>query len=165
MAGGTSPTRGIWRISLPRPSSSRLSRRPDPGRHPRRALAVAQLGDDDVGPAGESYARERCTSGRAQLALAARVAPEAKGVTGMGLHGERHVVEDGEIEEQRGDLERAGKTELAAAVGRQGRHVAAFETDASGIGGDLAGELADEGGLAGAVRPDDGVKLALRHAK
>src|SRR6516165_12541062 len=128
-------------------------------------LAMAEIGDEDVGPAGKSYARERCTRGRAQLRLAARVAPEAKGVTGMGLHGERHVVEDGEIEEQRGDLERAGEAELAAAVGRQGGHVAAFETDAPGIGGDLAGELADQRGLAGAVRADDGVKLALRHAK
>src|ERR1700730_10770543 len=79
--------------------------------------------------------------------------------------GERRVFVDGKIEEQRGDLERSSQAELAAAVGGQRRHVAAFETDAPGVGGDLAGELADQGGLARAVRPDDGVKLPLRHAK
>ncbi len=126
---------------------------------------MAEIGDDDVGAAGKPYARERCPGGRAQLRFAARVAPEAKRVTRMRLHGERHVVEDGKIEEQRGDLERSSQAELAAAVGGQRRHVAAFEMDAPGVGGDLAGELADQRGLARAVRPDDGVKLALRHAK
>src|SRR6516165_8321017 len=126
---------------------------------------MAEIGDDDVGAAGKPYTRERRTCGRAQLRFAARVAPEAKRVTRMRLHGERHVVEDGKIEEQRGDLERPRQTKLAASVGGQRRDVAAFETDAPGVGGNLAGELADQRGLARAVRPDDGVKLALRHAK
>ena len=126
---------------------------------------MAELGDDDVGAAGKSYACERRASGRAQLSLAARVAPEAKGVTGMGLHGERHVVEDREIEEQRGDLERAGEAELAAAKNRQTRDIAAREADASRVGRDLAGELANQRGLAGAVRSDDRVQLALRNGE
>src|SRR5215472_14927478 len=126
---------------------------------------MAEIGGDDVGAAGKPYTRERRTGGRAQLRFAARVAPEAKRVTRMRLHGERHVVEDGKIEEQRGDLERPRQTKLAAAVGGQRRHVAAFETDAPGVSGDLAGELADQRGLARAVRPDDGVKLALRNSE
>src|SRR5215469_10361641 len=109
---------------------------------------MAEIGDDDVGAAGKPYARERRTRGRAQLRFAARVAPEAKGVTRMRLDGERHVVEDGKIEEQRGDLERPRQTKLAAAENRQGRDIAAFESDAPGVGGDLAGELADQRGLA-----------------
>src|SRR5215813_8962851 len=105
---------------------------------------MAEVGDDDVGAAGKPYARKRRPGGGAQLRFAARIAPEAKRVTRMRLDGERHVVEDGKIEEQRGDLERPRQTKLAAAVGRQRRHVAAFETDAPGAGGDLAGELADQ---------------------
>src|SRR5262249_56214327 len=122
-------------------------------------VGVAEIGDDDVGPTGKSYARERCTRGRAQLRLPARVATEAKGVTGMGLHGERHVVEDREIEEQRGDLERAGEAELAAAKNRQARDISAREADVSRVGRDLAGELANQRGLASAVRSDDRVQL------
>ena len=53
----------------------------------------------------------------------------------------------------------------AAAIGRQRGDVAAVETDAAGVGRDLAGELADQRGLAGAVRPDDGVQLARRHVE
>src|SRR5262249_58797514 len=103
----------------------------------RAVLAVAEIGDADVGPAGKSYTRERRPRGRAQLRLAARVAPEAKRVTGMGLHGERHVVEDREIEEQRGDLERAGEAELAAAKNRQARDISAREADVPRVGRDL----------------------------
>ena len=39
----------------------------------------------------------------------------------------------------------------------------AGEADAAGVGRDLAGQLADQRGLAGAVRTDDGVQLARRH--
>ena len=60
-------------------------------------------------------------AGVAQLSFPAGVAPEAKRVTGMGLHGERHVVERGEIEEQGGDLERAGEAKLTAAIDRAAR--------------------------------------------
>ena len=124
-----------------------------------------RLATSDVGAAGEADARERRARRLAQLGLAARVAPEAEGVAGMRLHRERDVVERGEIEEQRGDLERAREPELAAAVGRQRGDVVAVETDAAGVGRDLAGELADQRGLAGAVRADDGVQLARRHVE
>ena len=45
---------------------------------------------------------------------------------------------------------------------RQRGNVPPVEMDAAGVRHDLAGELADQRGLAGAVRPDDGVQLALR---
>ena len=44
---------------------------------------------------------------------------------------------------------------------RQRRDVAPVEMDAAGVRHDLAAELADQRGLAGAVRPDDGVQFAL----
>ena len=84
-------------------------------------------------------------------------------MAGVRLHRERHVVERGEIVEQRGDLERAREPELAAPVDRQRGDVVAGEADAAGVRRDLAGELADQRGLAGAVRADDGVQLARRH--
>src|SRR5258708_26124501 len=78
----------------------------------------------------------------------------------MRLHGECHVVEDGEIREQRCDLERAGKTELAAAIGRQRGDVVTAESDAAGVRSELARELADQCALARTIWSDDGMKLA-----
>ena len=78
----------------------------------------------------------------------------------MRLHRQRDVVERGEIEEQRGDLERAGEPAQAALPRRQRRDVLAGEPDAAGLRGKLAGQLPDQRGLAGAVRADDGVQLA-----
>ena len=105
-----------------------------------------------VGARGETDAFERGARRLAQFRLAARVAPEAEGVAAVRLHGERDIVERGEIGKQRGDLERAREPEHAAAVDRQRRDVAAVEPDAPGVGRDLAGQLADQRGLAGAVR-------------
>src|SRR5262249_24297098 len=92
-------------------------------------------------------------------------APEMKGMPGMRLHRERDVVERGEIGKQRGDLERAREPQLAAAPARQASDVAAREADAAVVGGELAGKLADQRGLAGSVRPDDGMQLALWNRK
>ena len=83
----------------------------------------------------------------------------------MRLHGERNIVERGEIVEQRSDLERAREPELAAPVDRQGGDVMAVEADAAGIRRDLAGQFADQRGLAGAVRADDGVQFACRNGE
>src|SRR5262245_28683804 len=68
-------------------------------------LAVTEIGDQYVAPLGESHAGERGARRHAQVGLAARAAPEVEGVAGMRLHRERDIVEGGEIEEQRGDLE------------------------------------------------------------
>ena len=57
--------------------------------------------------------------------------------------------------------ERASPSRLRS-IDRQRGDVAAVEMDAAGVGRDLAGELADQRGLAGAVRADDGVQLAAR---
>ena len=64
-----------------------------------------------------------------------------------------------------GDLERA--REALARAPRRGQRgdVLAGEADRAGVGAQVAGELADEGGLAGAVRADDGVRLAFAHVE
>src|SRR4029434_2287817 len=126
---------------------------------------MAEVGDADAATPGKSDTRQRRPRGRAQLRITTCIAPEAKGVPGMGLYRESEVVEGGAVAEQRGDLERAGKAELAAAKDRQGGDVVAFETDASGIGDDFAGEFAEQRGLGRAVRSDDRVQLALRNGK
>ena len=97
-------------------SSMRGPRRQRHGDLELAVLAVAQVGDDRIGAVGEADAGERGARGLAQLGLAARVAPEAEGVAGMRLHGERHVVERREVEEQRGDLERAREPQRRCAA-------------------------------------------------
>ena len=77
------------------------------------------LATSDIGALGEAHARQRLARRLAQLGLAARMAPEAEGMAGVRLHRQRHVVERGEIEEQRRDLERAREPQQAALVGRQ----------------------------------------------
>ena len=101
----------------------------------------------------------------AQLRFQTGIAPEMERVPGMRLHRQRHIVEHAEIEKQRRDLERAREAEPAAPVHRQRGDVAAGKTDAAGIGRQLAAELGDQRGLAGAVRPDDRVQLAGRRRR
>ncbi len=48
-----------------------------------------------------------------------------------GLHGEAHVLVDGKVAEDVGDLERARDAETRALVGRERRDVAVFEPDAA----------------------------------
>src|SRR6478736_6310786 len=110
----------------------------------------------------EADALERSAGGLAKLGFATGGAPEPERMAGMRLHRQRDIIERGEMRKQRRDLERARKSHQAAAVHRQRGDVAAAEMDAAGIRRDLAGELADQRGLAGAVRPDDGVQLARR---
>ena len=69
------------------------------------------------------------------------------------------------IEKQRRDLERARQPERAARVHRQRGDVVAGEVDAAGVRTQLAGQLRDQRGLAGAVRADHRVQLARRHVE
>ena len=78
----------------------------------------------------------------------------------MGLHGERDIVERGEIGKQRGDLKRARQPEPASSIGGMAGDVAAVEADAAAIGCNLAAQQRDQRALAGAVRPDHGVKFS-----
>jgi hypothetical protein len=48
---------------------------------------------------------------------------------------------------------------------RQGGHIPAVETDAAAVGGERAGDLADQRGLAGAVRADHRVDFARTHVE
>ena len=142
-------------------SSSRRGPRRERHRHLELALlAVGEVRREDVArsPSPTSSRTARAGSSRA---LARAPAPEAEAVARVRLHRERDVVERGEFRIDAGDLERARQA-LARALRRGQRgDVLAGEADRAGVGPQVAGELADEGGLAGAVRADDGVRLAL----
>ena len=122
-------------------------------------LAVAQGGHRDIGALFESDPGERGAPGLAEQPFLAGVAPEMEGMTVMGLRRQRDIVERGEVGKQRGDLKRARQPERAAAIRRQPGDVPAGKVHGAGMRQQLPGELADQGGLAGAVRPDDGVQF------
>ena len=81
-------------------------------------IAAEILGSDLVGAACEAHAVECGAGWLAQLGFLPGVAPKVKRVTGVRLHRQRDVVERGEVEEQRRDLERARQAEHAALIGR-----------------------------------------------
>ena len=68
---------------------------------------------------------------------------------------QRHLVE------QAGDLERAGHAEVDDLLRAEPGDVAVAEVDRARGGGQEAGEQVEQGGLAGAVRADQGVHAAL----
>src|SRR4030088_2956993 len=94
------------------------------------------------------------------MLFASSAAPETKRVPVMRLRRQREIVGCGEVGQQRGDLERARQPERAAPPGRQSRDVLTGKMNGAGIRQQLPGELADQRGLAGAVRADDRVQLA-----
>jgi hypothetical protein len=81
------------------------------------------------------------------------------------LDRERDVVQGGEVGKDARDLERAREPQARALRCRQRGDVGAIETHAARVRPQVAGELADEGGLAGAVRPDHRVRLAFAHVE
>ncbi|MGY4600191.1 hypothetical protein ACVWXL_007937 [Bradyrhizobium sp. GM22.5] len=128
-------------------------------------LAMAEPGHQDIGTMDETDAIERGMRGIAQALLLACIGEEAERGAGMRLRRERDIVGGGEIEQQRGDLERTCQAQRAAAIGRQIGDVAPRQRDAAGMRLQMPCELADQRGLAGAVRADDGVQLACRNVE
>src|SRR5690606_5792560 len=77
------------------------------------------------------------------------------------LYGKGHVVEDGQVGEDAGDLERVGDAAAHATVCRQVRNILACEDYGTGRRSYAPADEAYESGLAGAVGADDGADLAL----
>jgi len=86
-------------------------------------------------------------------------------VTDNSLNGQGGVVQHRHVHEDRGNLKRTCDADDRAPVRRELRYLAAVKPDRSRIGHDLALELCDERGLAGAVRSDDRVNLPCMHGK
>ena len=69
-------------------------------------LAVAELpAAHQLARSSSPTARRPCRAGSRRLLVAAGVGQEAEGMAGMRLHGQRHVVEGGELAQHGGDLE------------------------------------------------------------
>ena len=96
-----------------------------------------------------------------QSRIAGSGSPEMKAVTRDRLNGQCSVVQHRHVHEDRGNLKRSGDADRRALVRREPCYLAAVKPDRSRIGHDLALELCDERGLAGAVRSDDRVNLPV----
>ena len=73
---------------------------------------------------------------------------------------EPDILDHAEILEQVIALKRARHAHAADPVRRQSRDVPILQQDAAGAGLELAADLIDKTGLAGAIRPDDDMPLA-----
>src|SRR6266516_3828495 len=98
-----------------------------------------------------------------EVAFLSGLAPEIERVTVMRLRGQRDIVDRGEVEQQRGDLKRARQPERAAAIRRHAGDVLTRKANGAGMRKQLPNQLADQRGLAGAVRSDDRVQFATRN--
>src|SRR5580765_7007275 len=81
----------------------------------------------------------------------------------MAVHPLEHVVEGGQLGEERHLLEGAGDAVARAVVARQVRHVPAAQEDLAARGRLSARDDVEERALARAVRPDEADELALAH--
>src|ERR1700724_642553 len=75
-----------------------------------------------------------------------------------GLAGDPEIVDDGETREHALDLQGPLHSEAADLVRLEAGDVAALEEHAATVRGQQAGYQIEEGRLAGAVRPDDGMQ-------
>src|SRR3954451_16739744 len=138
-----------------------------PGRERNREFklslfAMAQARDEDVGASAKPDAIQYGLRGGAQMRHLARIGPEMERVPVMGLRRQRDIIRRREIQQQRSDLKRPRQSERAASIGGYSRDVAPAKVNAPGMRHELSGQLADQRGLAGAVRSDDRVQLATR---
>src|SRR5215469_3256319 len=124
-------------------------------------LPVRHLRRDEVAEGGKADIRDELARRPAQARNPFRRLPESEAVALSGLNGERNVSLGGEAVEDARDLERSRQPEPRAAGGRQLADVAPVEHDPSRIRLEVAGQLSDQRGLAGAVRTDERMGFAL----
>src|SRR5262247_4032044 len=92
-------------------------------------------------------------------------APEIEGATSAPLERDAYVLQHGQMREDGGDLERAHETLARDVGGTRARDVVPLEPDAAPGRSEEVGEQVETGGLARAVRPDEGVDAAPPHLK
>src|SRR5215469_10818091 len=124
-------------------------------------LPVRHLRRNEVAEGGKADIRDELARRPAQARNPFRRLPESEAVALGGLNGERNVSLGGEAVEDARDLERSRQPEPRAAGGRQLADVAPVEDDPARIRLELAGQLSDQRGLAGAVWTDERMGFAL----
>ena len=95
-------------------------------------------------------------------ALAPQVPPESAGAV-PGPLGHQEVVPDGRAGEQLDALEGAADPQTGPRVDPAADQVLAAERDPAGVGAQIAVDAVEQGGLAGAVGPDEADDLPLVH--
>src|SRR6267142_1679414 len=144
--------------------------RQGPGDLEPSLLAIGQVAGVLVGVAFDADEAQElhCALGHPFLLASRERCPE-HGVPELGFHphmlAHLHVVHRAHVLEQADVLKRTGDAQLRGAVGLGTRDVAAFEDDLASCGHVHAGDAVEQGGLAGAVRSDQGKDLALRDVK
>src|SRR5260221_8289231 len=111
----------------------------------------------------ETDARQRRARRRDQRALA--VEPDQR-IPAQGRQAEQRqgdVAQQRVVGEQGDDLVGPGEAAMGAPPARQPRDVLAEQRDRAAVDPQLAGDQMEQGGLAGAIRPDDQPALARRH--
>jgi hypothetical protein len=102
---------------------------------------------------------------RSSRSCSALRAPEIERTAASALQRDAHVLDHGEMRKHRRDLERAPDAEPRHVRRIERGDVAAVEHDAALRGRKEFGEEIKAGGLAGAVRPDQGVNAAAYDAQ
>src|SRR6202521_2186063 len=91
--------------------------------------------------------------------------PGPQPVSAGDFGGDADILEHGELGENLGNLERSGHAERDPLMRGEPRDIAAVEIDGAGGRRKESADQVEEGGLAGAVRSDDGAQFALCHIK
>ncbi len=127
------------------------------------ALAVREIGGFLACPRRQPGLLKRCVGARGKRLLLAHAAEEAPRRGRAPQQRQQHVVEDAQVLQQGGDLERARQPPPGAPMHRQMGDVLSVEQDAAGIGRQFAGDLRQQRRLARAVGADEGMQLASVH--
>jgi hypothetical protein len=83
--------------------------------------------------------------------------PEAEVIGPQGLGGQSHVLQDAQVREDMNKLIGAADPQMRPTVRREIRDVLAPVEDTAGAGTQCASDQVEERGLAGSVRPDEGM--------
>ena len=126
-------------------------------------LTVREMRRDPVELGGQPDRFEDLHGPLAHVDEAIGARPEVEGPR-VALHRDPHVLEHGEVREDVGDLVGLRDAEARGLVLGQPRDLSAVEPDAAGARRRLAGDQAEERGLAGAVGADDRPQLAALDA-
>ncbi|MNS70458.1 hypothetical protein D3C72_1038010 [compost metagenome] len=100
-----------------------------------------------------------------QTGVAAQRAPHAECLALAGGNGQGDVLQQSELGVKLADLESPRQSQARPLPGRHACDVLAVELNLALVGENLAGNLRDQGGLAGAVGADDGVQFSFEQFK
>src|SRR5262244_3638305 len=129
----------------------------------RPLASVGQLHGRRGGEAAQAHRLQELERPPVEAVQRALRAPEIEGATSAPLERDAYVLQHGQMREDGGDLEGAHETLARDVGGTRARDVVPLEPDAAPGRSEEVGEQVETGGLARAVRPDEGVDAAPPH--